>query len=322
MARSARKVLLTGWFSFLDGEATAGDVLALHRVRAVLDHAGIPYDVVWSPGYRAGGPHLSDVAEDSYSHLVFLCGPLHGPQVEELHARFRRCVRIAVGTSVIDASSPAVRGFHHVLARDAPGGMSPVRDLAAGAPATPATPVVGVVLTHGQGEYGRARRHDEVARTLTGWLAAKDCARLELTTRLDTRDWRLCATPEQFESVVRRLDLVVTDRLHGLVTALRSGVPALAVDPVDGGAKLSAQARVLDWPATLGAAQLHPAELDRWWRWCLTSGRALAERRRREFLGTPAHGDAGDATDALLTALSAADRTGSGPGPCWCPGPC
>ncbi|WAP59811.1 polysaccharide pyruvyl transferase family protein [Streptomyces sp. S465] len=315
MARSAGKVLLTGWFSFLDGEATAGDVLALRRLRAVLDHAGIPYDVAWSPGYRAEALHLSDAAEDSYSHLVFLCGPLHGPQVEELHTRFRHCVRVAVGTSVIDASSPAVGGFHQVLARDAPGGVPGVRDLAAGAPAGAATPVVGVVLTHGQGEYGPARRHDEVAEALTRWLAAKDCARLELTTRLDTRDWRLCATPEQFESVVRRLDLVVTDRLHGLVVALRSGVPALAVDPVDGGAKLSAQGRALDWPATLGAGQLHPAELDRWWRWCLTSGRALAERRRRELLATPARGAAVDATDAVLTALSAAVSTSPGPGP-------
>ncbi|MBD3004247.1 polysaccharide pyruvyl transferase family protein [Streptomyces sp. 5-10] len=307
MTRSARKVLLTGWFSFLHGEATAGDVLALHRVRAVLDHAGIPYDVAWSPGYRADAPHLPEAAENSYSHLVFLCGPLHGPQIEELHTRFRSCVRIAVGTSVIDATSPAVRGFHHVFPRDAPGDAPPVRDLAAGAPAVTATPVVGVILTHGQGEYGQARRHDEVAAELTRWLASKDCARLELTTRLDSHDWRLCATPEQFESVVRRLDVVVTDRLHGLVVALRAGVPALAVDPVEGGAKLSAQARAVDWPATLGVGQLHPDELERWWRWCLTSGRALAEQRRREFLGTPAHGAAADATDALLKALSAGD---------------
>ncbi|CAM5577892.1 hypothetical protein SFUMM280S_08798 [Streptomyces fumanus] len=60
---------------------------------------------------------------------------------------------------------------------------------------------------------------------MTGWLAGQDCARLELETRLDTRDWRLCATPADLEAVLARLDLVVTDRLHGLVLALRGRHP-------------------------------------------------------------------------------------------------
>lgn len=301
------RILLTGWFSFEDGETTAGDVLALHRVRAALDRTATPYDVAWSPGYRADGPHLPDAAEVAYTHLVFLCGPLHGPQVEELHRRFAGCVRIAVGASVIDASSPAVTGFHTVLPRDSPG-LRPARDLAAGAPAGPGAPVVGVILTYGQGEYGQRRRHAEVAATLTRWLASKDCARLEMTSRLDAHDWRLCATPGQFESALARLDLVVTDRLHGLVLALRAGTPALAVDPVEGGAKVTAQARACDWPAALRAERLGTAELDRWWSWCLTSGRALAERRRHAFLSAPAC-DAADATDELVRVL-----LGHGPG--------
>jgi Polysaccharide pyruvyl transferase len=36
--------------------------------------------------------------------------------------------------------------------------------------------------------------------------------------------------------IVGRLDFVVTMRLHGLVLALKHGVPALAVDPVADGA--------------------------------------------------------------------------------------
>ncbi|SED00687.1 polysaccharide pyruvyl transferase family protein [Streptomyces melanosporofaciens] len=300
------RVLLTGWFSFPDGEVTAGDALALRRIRACLDHLGIPYDVAWSAGYRPDALHLSEAAGHLYTHLVFLCGPAHGPQVEELHRSFPSCVRIAVGTSVIDGSAPAVTGFHHVLSRDAPGGVRPVPDLAAAAPTGPGAPVVGVVLTHGQGEYAGARRHAEVAATLTRWLAAKDCACLELTTRLDAHDWRLCTTAGQFESVVGRLDLVVTDRLHGLVLALRAGVPALAVDPVAGGAKVSAQGRALSWPATLGAGQCVRAELDRWWSWCLGDGRNLAERRREEFLDARFHDTRDDGTAGLARVLSTA----------------
>ncbi|MDG9694910.1 polysaccharide pyruvyl transferase family protein [Streptomyces sp. DH17] len=293
------KILVTGWFSFLHGEATAGDVLALRRVEEVLGSAGLAYDVVWSPGFRAEGPHFEDLDPAAYSRLVFVCGPAHGWQVEELHRRFAHCVRIAVGVSVIDPGSPAVTGFHRVLARDA-AGTDPTPDLAARAPALPARPVVGVVLTHGQHEYGGQRRHEEVAAGLTRWLAAKDCARLELETRLDARDWRLCGTPAQLEAVLARLDVVVTDRLHGLVLSLRAGTPALAVDPVEGGAKVTAQARACGWPALVAAERMTDRVLERWWDWCLAGGR---EEARRIGAGFRAADAAADAADGLVAAL-------------------
>ncbi|MEU1710411.1 polysaccharide pyruvyl transferase family protein [Streptomyces sp. NPDC005706] len=294
------RLLLAGWFSFLHGEVTAGDVLALDRVRDVLGRAGIAHDVAWSPGFRPGALHLEDVRPEAYSHVVFVCGPVHGRQVEELHERFSHCVRIAVGTSVVDRDSPAVTGFHVVLARDA-FDTEPGRDLAARAPALPPRPVAGTVLTHGQHEYGHKRRHEEVAERLGDWLLGKDCARLELDTRLDTRDWRLCATPAQLESVLSRLDLVVTDRLHGLVLALRAGVPALAVDPVEGGAKVTAQARACDWPALVAAERMNQGALERWWDWCLTYGRAQAQRIAAEFR----EGVVEDGADRLVEALRA-----------------
>ncbi|MET9773700.1 polysaccharide pyruvyl transferase family protein [Streptomyces sp. NPDC006367] len=289
---------MTGWFSFLDGEATAGDVLALHRAEEELRGAGIAHDVVWSPGFRTDALHFADVDPAAYSHLVFVCGPVHGPQVEELHRRFAHCVRIAVGVSVVDPASPAVTGFDRVLARDA-AGSAPALDLAARAPALPARPVVGVVLTHGQHEYGARRRHAEVAEDVTRWLAGKDCARLELETRLDAHDWRLCGTPAQLESVLSRLDLVVTDRLHGLVLALRAGTPALAVDPVAGGAKVTAQARACGWPALVAAERLETGVLERWWAWCLADGREAA---RRIGAGFRAGADP-DGADGLVAAL-------------------
>ncbi|MFE0847983.1 polysaccharide pyruvyl transferase family protein [Streptomyces rochei] len=295
------RILVTGWFSFLHGEATAGDVLALRRVEEVLREAGLAYDVVWSPGFRAEGTHFEDLDPAAYSRLVFVCGPAHGWQVEELHQRFAHCVRIAVGVSVIDPGSPAVTGFHRVLARDAEG-TGPTLDLAARAPALPARPVAGVVLTHGQHEYGGQRRHEEVAAALTRWLAGKDCARLELETRLDAHDWRLCGTPAQLEAVLTRLDLVVTDRLHGLVLALRAGTPALAVDPVEGGAKVTAQARACGWPALVAAERLTEEALEHWWEWCLTGGRSEAVRIGAAFRSADAEADA---ADGLVAALGA-----------------
>lgn len=203
-----------------------------------------------------------------------------------------------MGVSVLDAEDPAVHGFHHVLARDAPDTV-PTLDLAARAPTAPTHPVVGVVLTHGQHEYGPRRQHERVAEFVTRWLNGRDCACLELETRLDPHDWRLCTTSGQLESVFARCDLIVTDRLHGLVLALRAGVAALAVDPVAGGAKVTAQARACGWPALLPAERLDTAALDRWWDWCLTSGRALAERTADGFR----RDGVADSADGLLRLL-------------------
>ncbi|MFG2089639.1 MULTISPECIES: polysaccharide pyruvyl transferase family protein [unclassified Spirillospora] len=286
------RVLVTGWPSFLHGEATAGDVLAMEAVRGALAGRGVPCDLAWSPVFRPGGLDLGRADPGRYTHLVFACGPLHGRQIEELHRRYESCTRVAVGVSVIDPDDPAVTGFDAVLARDTPS-AAPRRDLAA-LPATPPVPVAGVVLAPGQAEYGTRRRHDRIERELTEWLAARECARLPLDTRLDPRDWRLCTTAAELESALRRLDLVVTTRLHGLVLALKNGVPALAVDPVGGGAKVTAQARAWSWPAVVTVPEragrgredperdgplLDPRELDGWWEWCLSpegTGRACA----------------------------------------------
>lgn len=277
------RVLVTGWPSFVHGEATAGDVLAMEAVRRGLAEAGVECRLAWSPVFRPGGLHLDRADPASYTHLVFACGPLHGPQIEELHRRYAGCVRIAVGVSVIDPDDPAVAGFDAVLARDTPA-AAPRHDLAA-LPATPSVPVVGVVLAPGQREYGGRGLHERVERELADWLGARECARLPLDTRLDPRDWRLFGTAAELESVLRRLDLVVTTRLHGLVLALKNGVPAIAVDPVGGGAKVTAQARAWSWPAVItvpdpapghadapppDAPLLDTAELDRWWDWALS----------------------------------------------------
>ncbi|MCW2864233.1 MAG: Polysaccharide pyruvyl transferase [Actinoallomurus sp.] len=267
------RILLTGWFSFQHGEATAGDVMSLEAVRAAL--ADLPSDVAWSPIFRPGALTIEDARPESYSHVIFICGPLCGPQLCHLHERYAACRRIAVGVSVIDPLDPAAAGFDVILARDAPG-TSPRPDLAVLATFAP-VPVAGVVLAPGQGEYGARRRHREVHAQLTSWLGGLDCAHVLLDTRLDGREWDSFGTPDQLLSVISRLDVVVTTRLHGMVTALRCGVPALAVDPVADGAKVSAQAWALDWPAVLTCDELSRSALDRWWGWCLSGeGRSAA----------------------------------------------
>ncbi|MFI2780457.1 polysaccharide pyruvyl transferase family protein [Streptomyces sp. ALB3] len=279
----AGRVLVTGWFSFMDGEVTAGDALAQRAVSDALARLGIAHDTAWSAGFAPGELTLESAPPGDYSQLLFVCGPVHGEQIAALHHRYASCRRVAVGVSVVARDSPAAGGFHRILERDGPEGGS-LLDLAATAPTALPAPVVGVALTHGQGEYGDRRLHDSVAGILLPWLARKDCARIDADTRLAHGDWRHCATPDQYLSLLGRTDLMVTDRLHGLVLALRAGVPALAVDPVRGGAKVTAQARLMHWPAALSGEGLTEELLDHWWDWCRSPAGTAAARRRRTAL--------------------------------------
>jgi hypothetical protein len=261
------RVLLMGWASFLHGEATAGDVLSLRAAGAALSAAEIDHDVAWSPAFRPGTLHLPDAAPEDYTHVVFTCGPVHGPQLRSLHERYAACRRIAVGVSVPDPADPAVTGFHRVLPRDGGGVAEP--DLSLAASVSPA-PVLGVVLAPHQPEYGHTGRHDEVHDALTGWLAGLDCARVPLDTRLAHEDWQRCATPDQFVAALSKMDVVVTTRLHGLVLGLKAGVPVLAVDPVAGGGKVTAQAAALGRPVVAAEDAGDTALLDRRLKWCLS----------------------------------------------------
>ena len=272
------RVLVTGWPSFRHGEATAGDVQSMYAVHRALADAGIDGELAWSPGFRRGALSLADVDPSRYTDVVFACGPLRGEQVRWLHRRFAGCRRIAVGVSVLDRADPAVTGFHHVFPRD--GGESAMVDLSATAP-TEARPVVGVVFAPGQPEYGGNGRHRRVHDRLTSWLGRRDCASVTVDTRLDTADWRHCGTPDQLVSLLGRFDLVVSTRLHGLVLGLRAGTPVLAVDPVAGGGKVSAQSAALRWPAIVGADAVLAGDdaLAQWWDWCRSAeGRAAAGR--------------------------------------------
>jgi hypothetical protein len=58
--------------------------------------------------------------------------------------------------------------------------------------------------------------------------------------------------------------------MHGFVLALRAGVPAVALDPIAGGAKVAAQAAALDWPAACTVDEASVPALAELLDWCLT----------------------------------------------------
>ena len=73
-----------------------------------------------------------------------------------------------------------------------------------------------------------------------------------------------------FESLLRKVDVLLTNRLHGLVLGLKNNVPVVAVDSVAGGGKVSAQAKALGWPVLIPVEELSVETLDETVKKCLS----------------------------------------------------
>ncbi|WP_091559954.1 hypothetical protein [Klenkia taihuensis] len=251
------RVLVVGWFSFTEVIATVGDERAAEVVTGWLARAGIAHDVAWARYLDRGVDHAR-VDPAGYTHLVWVCGPLLGdPLVEGLLRRFAHTRRLAVGVSVVDPATAA--RFGAVWPRDAPG-CPPRPDLAIDPPGDgPA--VVATVFAPVQPEYGDRGRHAQVQAVVERWVADRGLGSFDVGTDLLTPSGQRRRVG-QVQAVLGRADVVVSSRLHGLVLGLGRGRPVIAVDPVVGGAKVSAQAAALGWPVLLAADEVDAAALD------------------------------------------------------------
>lgn len=275
------RVLVAGWFSFPALGATAGDLLALEVTRTWLSKVGMPFDVALE-GLHGQGVDWRRVDPEAYSHLLFVCGPFYarrrllrvlprrlatavvrtaclaGPigircieriVLELLVRRFDRCRMIGLNLSMLgprDAWHP----FDALVQRD--GGQGSRRADIALAHRGEAVPVVGLVLVeHGSGND--EERQVAAERTIQEVLRPRSLAIVRIDTRLDRPNPGGLRTPAEVESLIARMDVVVTTRLHGAVLALKHGVPVVAVDLVRGGGKVTSQMSVLGWPHVFDA---------------------------------------------------------------------
>jgi hypothetical protein len=213
-----------------------------------------------------------------YGEIVFVCGPFgYGPPLTEFLRRFEGIPLVGLNLSLLQPLEEW-DPFKLLLERDSDRTARPDMSFLS---RQPLVPVVGVVLVHVQEEYGARALHARAHGAIRELLGSRDVATVDIDTRLDENAAGL-ATSAQVESLIARMDAVVTTRLHGTVLALKNGVPALAIDPVSGGAKISRQARTLGWKAVFAADALDSAELARTLDWC------LSEQARREARGVSA----------------------------------
>lgn len=263
----ARWALLTGHFS------TVGDIECLEIVRHWLGEMGIPYDVAPFPeSVRAKLPGATDLATViplSYSHLVMICGPVWKEQLEELQVdltRFRHCVRIGINLTLITPIE-SWNPFDILIERDSNRMTRPDLTLLADTKSVPV--VVGRCLVRKQSSYAGRERHDQARQLFDDLIQRRDFAAIDLDTRW-YRDGNGLRTPAHFISALQRIDLLFTNRLHGMVYALKAGVPVVAIDAIEGGAKVFAQGKAIGWPQCIPIESATPERLDAAVDWCLS----------------------------------------------------
>jgi hypothetical protein len=201
------KVLVMGWFSFVNGEATAGDLLARNVACEWLELAGRSYDVALSPAFE-DGVDWSSVDPASYSEVLFICGPANGRQVDELARRFSGCRMIGLGVSMIEPLEDG-HPFDVLLERDSSATSRPDLAFVAG---TEAMPVVGLILGHAQPEYGELGMHDATHATVRRVLYDRRVCVVPFDTRVDPRPGEFPGafrSPAEVEALVARMDVVV-----------------------------------------------------------------------------------------------------------------
>jgi hypothetical protein len=271
------RTLVAGWFSiasFGRSGATAGDLQALELVRTWLLEAGRPFDVASIPEFP-GGVDWTRVPPKRYDQLLLVCGPFmpQQPRFAKLLKRFAHCRLLGLNLSILDPAD--ARRFSWLVERDGPDGSRPdITFLDSGR----LVPVVGVVRAQRQPEYGLRGRHPEADLAIDRLLASSPVVKLDIDTRLVPNPLGL-RSPEEIESLIARLDVVVSTRLHAMVHALKHGVPVVAIDPIARGGKVLAQARSIGWPIVFSADTLDDGELRRALEYCSTpEARALAQQ--------------------------------------------
>jgi hypothetical protein len=274
------KTLVCGWFSFESMGASAGDVLVRDLACDWLAGAGRDYDVALAPPFE-GGVDWRTADPRAYEEVLFVCGPFgNGPPLTEFLERFsgRRLVGLNLTMlEPVEDWDPTALLIERDSSREARPDLAFLSDRAK-------VPVVGVVLIDSQPEYGARDLHVTVDEAIEALLSSRELAVVRIDTRLDVNATEL-RTAGEVESLIARMDAVVTTRLHGLVLAIKNGVPALAVDTVAGGAKVSRQAEVLGWPIVLTPEDLDGDVLGKALHRCLSPeardmARACSERAR------------------------------------------
>lgn len=313
------RVLIAGWFSFEGMGATAGDLLCRDLVADWLREAGIPSEIANAPPF-SGGVDWTALDPANFTHAVFVCGPFgNGWPITEFLERFGGLPLFGLNLTILDRLANW-NPFDLLLERDSDAFARP--DLTFLTPRQK-VPVIGVILAHKQKEYGSRALHDVANAAIEKLLNSREAAIVPIDTRLDAKNQGGLRSPAEIESLIARMDAVVTTRLHGTVLALKCGVPAIAIDPIAGGAKIRRQVETIGWPVWFLAETLGELELQKALDYCLTEDARervlVCQNTAQKLLGDVHHQflsafrEANDAGEAALKITQSHSYSEEGP---------
>lgn len=264
-----QKAILTGFFS------TVGDIECLEVVQKWLSDQNIDFDVVPYHDdivpFISGSKYKSQIDPNAYTHLVVICGPCWPTVFSEMKFdihQFSHCVKIGINLTMIVPVSEW-NPFDVLIERDSERASRP--DLSF-CQKTDKVPVVGLCFIQNQGEYGTRQKHDFVIKTVKEFCQSRNIATVNIDTRWPKhRNDTSLESKEQISSVLQKVDMVITNRLHGLVFSIKVGTPVIAIDGVTGGDKLIKQAQVLNWPASMVVDHLSEDIMQKHFDWCLSA---------------------------------------------------
>ncbi|URD52533.1 polysaccharide pyruvyl transferase family protein [Chroococcidiopsis sp. CCNUC1] len=271
------KALVAGWFSFERCNTTAGDLMARNLACEWLEYAGYTYDVALAAPF-VGGVDWRSVDPNTYSHVVFVCGPfpLKTYATGFLH-HFNNCHLIGLNLSMIEPLN-IWNPFDVLIERDSSVAARPdITFISRQAK----VPVVGIILVHPQPEYGDKGKHQAANDAVNRLIASQEMVAVPIDTGLDPNTTNL-RTAAEIESIIARMDVVVTTRLHGTVLALKNGVPSISIDPISGGAKILLQTEKIGWPIAFPIDSLSDEMLQQAFKYCLSEAARTQARECRD----------------------------------------
>lgn len=253
-----RRILLT-WYGSFAGHGTIGDLRSMESVATHLHarghqvlHATADPECVIPGTQRVQWEHIS---HDQFDLGIFVCGPILSfhPLTNALFDWFGAKPLIGVGVSLLARDDAGYANpFSAVLARQ--GRDTDYADVAIVAPPpeepprTSTSTQIGVSLRGHQTEYGEERcRADDVA-TLSAAAIDEALSKFGgVATTIENHLTRAGLSPDGIEVMYLDCDLILTSRFHGAITALRHGVPFIAIDQIAGGAKVFDLLAPLGW---------------------------------------------------------------------------
>jgi len=278
----SKKALVVGWFSFEQCNVTAGDLMAKDVACEWLEQAGYSYDVALLPPFSEG-IDFWQADPKNYSHAVFVCGPF--PYIDyskQFIEKFKDCCLIGLDLSMIEPLG-VWNPFDVLLERDSHFNTRPDISFAAH---QKKVPIVGVILAEPQAEYRQRAKHQIANDAIDRLTKSRQCIVVPIDTRLDPNTTNL-HTAAEIESMIARMDLVITTRLHGMVLSLKNEVPVVAIDAISGGAKVTRQAETIGWNIVFSVTNLNDEKLQQAFDYCLSEdGRRKAGECRTHALAS------------------------------------